>query len=630
MNKSLHIIFTGIVLLAAITGLGQVKFMAYANPPVIGKHEFTQIDFTVENATDVQKIIPPGFRGFTVMSGPNQSTGYRSINGVTTYTYSVSFIIKPTATGSFSIGPAKVTADGREYKSNSLTIEVTGSAQGNSRNTSPLGGMGSFDPFEEMMQQRPVLTDYILKTGEDPGEKIKKNLFIRVETDKKSCYLGEPVVATYKLYTRLKSESSLTQNPSFNGFSVVDMLPPNINQYQTERLNGKEYNVYILRKVQLYPLQPGSIDLEAAEVENSIRFIREEYLKSRNMRADMLGEADMLTLPAEAYANKKITVSNAPVTITVNDVPATNRPASYRGAAGDFSITAAAEKTTLTTDDAGKLLVTIEGSGNMPLLVAPDINWPEGVEVFEPKTTDNINKTVVPVSGSKYFEYSFIISKPGTYVLPSITFSWLDTKTGRFRTDSTKPITLAVSQGTGKPVDTAAYVQPSGERFFNRLFNNRWWVAGPVIALIIGGLLLWLRRENRRDNAKISAEKEAAERQTAAEKEAAIIVPATPVNWLADAARLLEDDPTNGFYNALNSGVKQFLCSHLHLSAADLSKKNVADVLDKKGVSNDTTLQCMQLMDDIEWQLYTPLADAAQKQELYKRAAILIENIQYA
>ncbi|MHC5879431.1 hypothetical protein ACYT69_10950, partial [Streptococcus pyogenes] len=65
--------------------------------------------------------------------------------------------------------------------------------------------------------------DYLLKPGEDAVEKIKKNIFIKMEADKSESYVGQPVVVSFKLYTRLRSETNITSAPSFNGFSVMDM-----------------------------------------------------------------------------------------------------------------------------------------------------------------------------------------------------------------------------------------------------------------------------------------------------------------------------------------------------------------------------------------------------------------------
>ena len=71
--------------------------------------------------------------------------------------------------------------------------------------------------------------DYILKPGEKAEDKIQKNLFIKLDVSKTSCYIGEPITASYKLYTRLQSESNITDAPSFNGFSVSDLEVNNNN-----------------------------------------------------------------------------------------------------------------------------------------------------------------------------------------------------------------------------------------------------------------------------------------------------------------------------------------------------------------------------------------------------------------
>src|SRR5215472_8036215 len=108
--------------------------------------------------------------------------------------------------------------------------------------------------------------DYVLRPGENVKEKIRKNLFVKVQVDKNSCYVGEPIVATYKLYTRLSSESRFTKRPSLNGFSVYDMVDPSSEPVSVDKLNGKEYAVHIIRKTQLIPLQAGSIDMNPVEV----------------------------------------------------------------------------------------------------------------------------------------------------------------------------------------------------------------------------------------------------------------------------------------------------------------------------------------------------------------------------
>lgn len=81
-------------------------------------------------------------------------------------------------------------------------------------------------------------------------------------------------MASYNLYSRLKSETKLVKNPSFNGFSVIDLQQPNATDYAQRNINGREFNVYTIRKVQLYPLQAGTFQLEGASLDNQVQFLK--------------------------------------------------------------------------------------------------------------------------------------------------------------------------------------------------------------------------------------------------------------------------------------------------------------------------------------------------------------------
>jgi BatD DUF11 like domain len=481
--------------------------------------------------------------------------------------------------------------------------------------------------------EEAVYSEYILKTGENVDEKIRKNIFIRVVADKKTCYVGEPVLVTCKLYTRLKSESSFTRNPSFNGFSVIDMEPSHEGNYSIEKIDGREYNVFLLRKAQLYPLQPGVLQLDIAEVENNIRFIKEAYFQNQQEyqfnREQYLkyltSNFDNAGIPAAAISHHKILVSSNPVSITVKDFPAAGKPTAFKGAAGSFSIKAALEKKQLTTDDAGKILVTISGAGNMMLITAPEIKWPAGVEVFEPKVSEELSKDNIPVSGARYFEFAFTLSQPGTLIIPPVSFSYFDTKAGRYKTDSTQAIKLEVVQGNGSPGNTATIAEGGSEKFFNTIFTNRWWVAGPVIGMILCGLFFWLRNENKKDKlAAIALDK--AKKESVQNEPSISQIPAEP---LALAAEQLHKGNHAEFYTILNSCLKSHLAALFSIHPAEMNKKTLVDALDKRGTANSIALSLTGLLDDIEWQLYTPFADASKMNEFYQRAVEITAALNY-
>ena len=452
-------------------------------------------------------------------------------------------------------------------------------------------------------------------------------MFIRVEVDKKSAYVGEPVVATYKLYTRLKSESNMTKNPSFNGFSVLDIQQPNDMSYRTEKFEGREYNVYIIRKVQLYPLLAGNLELGIAEIENNVQFIKAEYV---NQQADALNDIfrdlAQLTIPPEGIDMQKVTLQSKPVSVLVKPLPDAGKPTTFKGAVGNFTIETRVEKNNFTTDDDGKMAIVIAGEGNLQMINAPEMLWPSGIEGFDSKATDDLFKGTVPVSGRKIFEFSFTISTPGTYILPVVEFSFFDIRDAKYKTVSSNPIEITVTKGTGKQknVITEANAK-SKDNLLTKFFSNRLRVVSLIAVLIIIGLIVWLKRDTKNEKQLADiANAEAVMQQKKIQVEE--ILPEQQ-NQLALAEECLHRNDAKLFYTYLNQELKNFLAKKLALPAEDLNRKNIAEQLDAKGISNETVVELQKLMNEIEWQLYTPFADNEKMKTMYDRASDLLQLI---
>lgn len=428
-------------------------------------------------------------------------------------------------------------------------------------------------------------------------------------------------MVNYKLYTRLKSESNITKNPSFNGFSVVDLGPPGSSFSRIEKLNGREYNVYTLRKSQLYPLQAGAMEAEIAEVDNNIHFVDADYFKNRQGNANaIMDDLGFSGLPAEAMHDEKVTLQSKPLVINVKPLPDTNKPASFNGAVGNFTVDGSVEKSSFTTDDAGKFRFTITGQGNMTLLNAPEIKWPNGIESYDPRVAESLNKQAVPISGSKGFEYTFTVTKPGTYTIPAVEYSYFDPSLRSYKIVSTTPVAITVAAGTGKKNIAANSPgnRTTNESISSIIFNNRLWIIIPVGLLIFAGLFFWVKRENSKEKAASVKLKEEAAQAAAIQKEA------LPANPLAHTEYQLLHQNSRAFYETLNNELRQFLARRLSVPMETINKKSIADELDKKGIAVSTSLQVQQLLNDIEWQLYTPFTDENKMQEMYQAATNIV------
>ena len=598
----------------------QPKLTVSISEKEIGKNDYVEIQFNVENAAHVDQISPPSFQNFHIVSGPNQESGMSSVNGTIKRFIGIGYVLKPISTGTFTFTPATAIADGKNIRSASVTIKVSKtspstSGRGNSF-TSPFANLTLDLPQESQVHQ---YDEYILHRGDDVGDKIRRNIFVNVETSKSSCYVGEPVVATYKLYTRLKSESNVTKSPSLNGFSVSELGNPSANNVSTQKYQGRDFSVYELRKVQLYPLQPGSIELDPAEIENKLTFIKAEYSDSRkgDLFDDLMRDFANTAAPPEAIVQKIVTLSSIPKYIQVKPLPDANKPIDFKGAVGDFKVAATLEKKNISTDDAGLLRIIISGAGNFQMINAPKIVWPDGLEAYEPKTLDNIAKTEVPMQGEKIFSYPFTVSKAGTYKLSGPVFSYFDPAAKAYKTITTTNLELTVSHGTGVrhlPISRQIVKNTNADET-NRNYIYIWIIAGFVAILAL--LIFWFIRNHWQQNK---------EKETIVNDASLIAhLHATPApvisrNPFIDAERKLIARDHHGFYDDLQRGLRLYLSEKLGISSEELTRKKINERLDKYNVGIGTSLMLTSLMEEIDMNLYAPRSTGDEMEIIYQKA----------
>jgi hypothetical protein len=611
----------------------QVKFSVVCPNKTIGKNDLLQIQFKVENASQVENIIPPEFKDFNIVSGPNQESSTSNINGKVSQYVAMGYSLQPKSAGTFTIGSAKAIADGKDYESNPVTIKVTTAStllpkSNNSNNSAnSLPAFPSLPNFNFDLPSAPVthqFDDYILKPGENVAEKIQKNLFIKLDVSNTSCYVGQPIVASFKLYTRLRSETTVTDAPSFNGFSVSD-LPVN-NNASLEKYNGRTYNVYTLRKVELYPLQPGEVTLDPVVSDNKVTFIKSEYGNSQR-NDDFLGMLENFGdagIPADGLVEKNITLKTPPVTINIKPLPAQGKPSSFRGAVGDFTISSSLAKNNITTDDAGNLKVTISGKGNIQLINAPGIKWPAGIDGYDAQVKDNVDKSQVPMQGNKIFSYPFTVAKPGNYQFDSVVFSYFDPETTTYKTLHTSPLEIVVTKGTGNL--KYSYTKNPGNNETgndNTLVSKRTeWIAGIVIMLgIILIIILSIIKKNKSKyllETKIKLDDLKNESEET-EKKFRILE-----NPLLKAHEKLVAQDSSAFFYTLDSSLKKYLAAKFKVPANELTKKRLNEELDRCNVSLGTSLMLTSLMDEVEINLYTPPSNVNHLNTIFEKASEVV------
>lgn len=621
-----------IVLLATLflTGLAraqQVKFTTIASSREVGRNDYVQIEFVVENAQQIEHLVQPSFPDFRVVQGPIQSSGMSIVNGNMTQYKALSFVLQPVKTGRFTIPGATATVDGKPMRSNPVTIEV-------SSGSAPSPGNRPSMPQPAWPDEPPTVDrEYILKPGESAADKIRRNLFVKVQVSKTSCYVGEPIVATYKLYSRLRSESRVTRHPSLNGFSVYDMIDPGTDASSVETVNGKPFTVHTIRKAQLIPLQPGTINLDGVEVENTVHFIKTgekgQRRHSNNVLQDLfdqLADDNMDGTPVDQH----VTLDSKPVAISVKALPEADKPSDFNGAVGHFNIQSSIENKNLTAEDAAVLKLTVKGSGNLPVVNAPAVSWPSGIENYDASVKEDIDKTTAPLSGTKTFEYAFIPKQKGKYNIPAVSFSYFDPASASYKTVQSQPVDLSVTAAKTKKhaspaILSAAPAKDTGGSIREFLQQHLEWF---FAILILSGLAVYLWMQNLRlKKAGVPAAKPAV---TASPEIREPETKPEPPDPLRQSRQLLNNGDYRTFYTELNRALWNEVTGRLNLPGSEMNKHHIGLKLAAKGWAPETIGMLENIFSECEMKLYTPNYSVTDVQRILQDAELVIAKLNNA
>lgn len=282
-----------------------------------------------------------------------------------------------------------------------------------------------------------------IEASENPDDVIRKNFFLRAEVSKTECYVGEPLMAVFKAYSRVDANSQVIKRPSLSGFSVIEMVDAYNSQPDVEKYNGQNYNVHLIRKVQLFPLQAGVFTIEPAEVESVIHLRRPSRDRSLRIR-------DLFRKKNNSLLDRQVTFQTPSVNITVNPVPEKDRPADYVGAVGDFIVQIQMQDSVIRAREPALVKIIVSGTGNFPLITEPHVSWPASAEIAGPTVQEQVNKYAYPLSGLKSYQFTIEHRDTGTFSIPAVKFSYFDPQTKKYKIAQSNVVTYTVDSSARK------------------------------------------------------------------------------------------------------------------------------------------------------------------------------------
>ncbi len=558
--------------------MAQVKFYTMVSESSIDQHATFQVQYIIEGANNIRQFEVPRFKDFEIAEMFDYSTSSFG-QGRALDSYSKIIVLMASRKGKFTVPGASAIINGKQMRSNAVPVRVMGGG---------LLGLNNINPDDIDTDE-----ESLLHPGDNINDKIEKNLFLRVQTSKNSCYVGEPLEVVYKLYSRLNANSQVMKRPSLTGFSVMEMVDAYDGKALIEKLNGRSYFTNLVRQVQLFPLQEGTYTLDPAEVESVVHLVKtnEPANKKRTPSLNNLNATPMYPMAVD----HRTILRTTPVTITVKPLPTANQPADFSGAVGQFKVDVKAPTAPVHEGDLVNIQVIVSGSGNLSLLTPPVIKWPKGVDTAEPSVKENINKYIFPLSGSKTFEYSFAAPDTGYYVIPVVHLPYYDPREKKYKTATSDSIIMHVLPGVKKADPAASTLVNQGLGIEPKYY----WFGAIVLAIMaaIGYQVVSLRKAKKKSTIKVVAPAPVKEKPTPQQIAA---------DLLKNAKQALQMNQQQVFYREVQQALWQTVRDTWQVLPSKLNKYHTAQLLDEKGVPADTIRNFSAVLDECEWALYTP------------------------
>ncbi|HKL67093.1 MAG TPA: BatD family protein, partial [Bacteroidales bacterium] len=534
---------------------------------------------------------------FTILSGPRTSFSQSTqiINGKMTSSVSntYTYYLQATKEGKFILDPGKFVYEKKEYLSSPAEIEVVSDGQNVQSSNS--------------------------ENRETPGS---DELYVRLVTDKNEVFLGEHLVASLKIYSKVNiSGIQEVKYPDFNSFLKEDLETEPLRALERENVNGSIYGTGILQRFLLYPQRTGTIEIEPASLT--------VLLQQKNKTGDPFFGDFFST-----FSNVPKVLATLPENITVKPLPP-GKPETFYGAVGSFSARSDVNTDTVNVNDAITYKIFLEGKGNIQLTPAPDLGLPPDIEVYEPETSSDLRNTTSGTSGTKVFEYVLIPRYHGEFTIPGMEFSYFDPGTESYKTIKTREHRIFVrkSEDEDDPATVYGGVSKENVRFLGKdirfidtsgpgltlshklLIENRFYIYAFPAVLLVFIILIILRREHIKRNSDIARVRNRKAAGIAAKR-------------LRSASACLNTTDTEGFYSELLKTLWGYLSDKFNIPLSELNKERINSVLKKGKVDNELIEELNEVIDKCEYARYSPDADITVAEEIYRKAEKVIKTIE--
>jgi len=345
-----------------------------------------------------------GLDAFHVSRG-GISSRVQIINGQVSGGVEYTYFIQAKKVGTFQIGPAEMTIDGKTIRSNTASLTIA--------------------------EQRQ-------SSGIDRGP-----LFLTASMSSDEAYLEEQILYTLKLYLLANVKDISLELPKKEGITFKQLA--DALQYQSV-YDGRNYRVYEIR----YALIPSREGIHAIGPSRVNLTVLERRSRSRRSLFDD---------PFFSFATgRPTTLTSETLELEVLPLPEKDRPADFSGLVGTFRLESRIEPAELKAGESATFTVLLTGRGNVNRI--PDLKLPhmDNTKVYADQPVLEVKADNDGLGGSKTMKWAVVPEEEGVFNIPPLAVSFFDTSSGKYRVIRTSSHTLSVAPGKEEELLTS--VQP--------------------------------------------------------------------------------------------------------------------------------------------------------------------------
>ena len=564
------------------------------------------VDIKGSKANNVGNPQLPDVSSFAVYMGSSgTSQNIQLINGKLSVSKSISYTYMATTLGKFTIPATVLNLGGKQYRSNPIQIEVVKTAQqpGQRKQRAP---SASTNPADNQVSE--------------------DNLFLKVSVNKRRIYVNEPVIVSYKIYTRVSvTQYGINKLPNTAGFWVEEFPIGNQPKTYEKIIGGKKYVVAEVKKMALFPTDAGKKSIGPMQIECDVRV----QTRRRSIFDSFFDD------PFFGRTVRR-TVNSKPVSIEVRPLPEAGKPPNFSGLVGKFKISASVDKKAVKTNEAISLNVRISGRGNIKMISTPQIDLPPDFEKYEPKVTEKINRTENGISGSKSFEYVLIPRYPGDQKIKPVIMSYFDVADHKYKILNTPEIVIHVAKGSDEFMAVTSglskeevkllgkdirFIQLSDVQF--KRIGSYFYKSSYFILILIFPIVIILSSLGYRRHIDKLSENVAYARSRRANQVA--------MKRLHKAKKLLSEKTEKEYYAEISNSLMGFLGDKLNIASAGIITDQVEGLMQDRGVDEAVIRQYLTCLQTCDYQRFAPSTAKLEDMEKFfnqaKQAIIELEKI---